>query len=101
VQVGIVPYAGADIAFFETLKAAHQRRAPGELNASATMAIGACSSAAAQLLSYPFALVRTRMQAEASAKGFSALQLVRRVWAQDGLKGFYRVCCLVTCQLLG
>lgn len=62
--LGIIPYAGIDLAVYETLKKLYCKHwnasEPGVL---ALLACGTCSSTFGQLASYPLALVRTRLQA--------------------------------------
>ncbi|XP_059015650.1 mitochondrial adenyl nucleotide antiporter SLC25A23 isoform X5 [Mustela lutreola] len=67
--LGIIPYAGIDLAVYETLKNrwlqqySHDSADPGIL---VLLACGTISSTCGQIASYPLALVRTRMQAQAS-----------------------------------
>jgi len=66
--IGILPYAGIDLAVYETLKrkyiASHaDNEQPSFL---VLLACGSMSSALGQLCSYPLALVRTRLQAQGS-----------------------------------
>ncbi|KAG5666949.1 hypothetical protein PVAND_014954 [Polypedilum vanderplanki] len=64
--LGIIPYAGIDLAVYETLKKSYlsqygdQSRPPVLL----LLACGSISSSLGQLCSYPLALVRTRLQAQ-------------------------------------
>jgi solute carrier family 25 phosphate transporter 23/24/25/41 len=62
--LGIIPYAGIDLAIYETLKGLYREHSqsaePGVL---AVLACGTCSSTCGQLATYPLALVRTRLQA--------------------------------------
>ncbi|CAD5228042.1 unnamed protein product [Bursaphelenchus okinawaensis] len=62
--LGIIPYAGIDLAIYETLKGQYLKHnlvsEPGVL---ALLACGTCSSTCGQLASYPLALIRTRLQA--------------------------------------
>lgn len=52
---------------------------------------GAISSSCGQLLSYPLALVRTRLQAmTGSDKSVSMSILFRQIYDKEGLRGFYR-----------
>ncbi|XP_024129503.1 calcium-binding mitochondrial carrier protein SCaMC-1 isoform X2 [Oryzias melastigma] len=66
--LGIIPYAGIDLAVYETLKNAwlsyyaKDTANPGVL---VLLGCGTISSTCGQLASYPLALVRTRMQAQA------------------------------------
>ncbi|XP_060037525.1 mitochondrial adenyl nucleotide antiporter SLC25A23 isoform X3 [Erinaceus europaeus] len=57
------------------------------------LACGTVSSTCGQIASYPLALVRTRMQAQASVEGgpqASMLGLFRHILAQEGVRGLYR-----------
>ncbi|XP_046952851.1 calcium-binding mitochondrial carrier protein SCaMC-3 isoform X1 [Lynx rufus] len=94
--LGIIPYAGIDLAVYETLKNrwlqqySHDSADPGIL---VLLACGTVSSTCGQIASYPLALVRTRMQAQASIEGapqLSMLGLFRHILSQDGVWGLYR-----------
>ena len=72
--VGILPYAGIDLALYETfktlyVKALNNRRtaADGQLTSSpvyVSLTAGACSSVCGQIATYPLALIKTKLQAE-------------------------------------
>ncbi|XP_034137149.1 calcium-binding mitochondrial carrier protein SCaMC-1-B isoform X1 [Drosophila guanche] len=110
--LGILPYAGIDLAVYETLKrryiASHDNNEqPSFL---VLLACGSTSSALGQLCSYPLALVRTRLQAQAaetitnqkrktliplkSSDAHSGQEtmtgLFRKIVKQEGLTGLYR-----------
>ncbi|XP_044134682.1 calcium-binding mitochondrial carrier protein SCaMC-3-like [Bufo gargarizans] len=95
--LGIVPYAGIDLAVYETLKNTWLQRYqtgsspnPGVL---VLLACGTISSTCGQIASYPLALVRTRMQAQASIQGspqLSMVDLFRYIVAREGVLGLYR-----------
>ncbi|XP_017842410.1 calcium-binding mitochondrial carrier protein SCaMC-3 isoform X1 [Drosophila busckii] len=110
--LGILPYAGIDLAVYETLKrryiASHDNNEqPSFL---VLLACGSTSSALGQLCSYPLALVRTRLQAQAaetvalqkrktqiplkSSDAHSGeetmIGLFRKIVRQEGLTGLYR-----------
>lgn len=63
--LGIVPYAGIDLAVYETLKkkylSSHNTEQPSFM---VLLACGSASSTLGQVCSYPLALVRTRLQAQ-------------------------------------
>ncbi|KAH8371227.1 hypothetical protein KR093_006678 [Drosophila rubida] len=111
-MLGILPYAGIDLAVYETLKrryiASHDNNEqPSFL---VLLACGSTSSALGQLCSYPLALVRTRLQAQAaetiagqvrktqipmkSSDAHSGeetmMGLFRKIVRQEGLTGLYR-----------
>ncbi|CAJ1076607.1 calcium-binding mitochondrial carrier protein SCaMC-3-like [Xyrichtys novacula] len=94
--IGIIPYAGIDLAVYETLKNAWLQRFcvgsadPGVL---VLLGCGTVSSTCGQLASYPLALIRTRMQAQASTEGKPKLTMVgqfRHIIAHEGVPGLYR-----------
>ncbi|CRL04457.1 CLUMA_CG017540, isoform B [Clunio marinus] len=68
--LGIIPYAGIDLAVYETLKKNYlsqhtEQEAP---QIWLLLACGSASSTLGQVCSYPLALVRTRLQAQAVSK---------------------------------
>ena len=65
--LGIIPYAGIDLAVYETLKKKFAQQHASEKKESSIFVIigcGALSSTCGQIASYPLALVRTRLQAQ-------------------------------------
>uniref|UniRef100_A0A3Q1K6S3 EF-hand domain-containing protein n=1 Tax=Anabas testudineus TaxID=64144 RepID=A0A3Q1K6S3_ANATE len=92
--LGIVPYAGIDLAVYETLKFAWLNRNRGlDPGVMVLVGCGAVSSTCGQLASYPLALIRTRMQAQATEKGApkpSMLKLFHSIVTQEGVAGLYR-----------
>lgn len=91
--IGIIPYAGIDLAIYETLKQFYIRRNPDRKDPGVFVLLicGSVSSTCGQLASYPLALIRTRLQAQATddAKGGS-VSLVRNILRTEGVKGLYR-----------
>ncbi|KAF5911064.1 hypothetical protein HPG69_001029 [Diceros bicornis minor] len=92
----IIPYAGIDLAVYELLKShwldnfAKDSVNPGVM---VLLGCGALSSTCGQLASYPLALVRTRMQAQAMLEGSPQLNMVglfRRIISKEGIPGLYR-----------
>uniref|UniRef100_A0A0B7AA15 EF-hand domain-containing protein n=1 Tax=Arion vulgaris TaxID=1028688 RepID=A0A0B7AA15_9EUPU len=92
--LGIIPYAGIDLAIYETLKKSYMKKNknkdPGIM---ALLVCGTVSSTCGQLASYPLALVRTRLQAqvrsEARAKDTMS-GIFKHILKHEGLKGLYR-----------
>ncbi|KAG7485134.1 calcium-binding mitochondrial carrier SCaMC-1-like isoform X1 [Solea senegalensis] len=94
-MLSIVPYAGIDLAVYETLKFSWLNRNRGFADPGVMVLVGcgAVSSTCGQLASYPLALIRTRMQAQALEKGTpkpSMLALLRNIVTQEGVAGLYR-----------
>ncbi|XP_061681401.1 mitochondrial adenyl nucleotide antiporter SLC25A24 [Syngnathoides biaculeatus] len=94
--LGIIPYAGIDLAVYESLKNlwlsryAKDTANPGVL---VLLGCGTISSTCGQLASYPLALVRTRMQAQATLEGTEQLhmnQMVKKILEKEGFFGLYR-----------
>ncbi|KAL2100100.1 hypothetical protein ACEWY4_004494 [Coilia grayii] len=95
-MLGIIPYAGIDLAVYETLKNSWlQRYATDSADPGVfvLLACGTMSSTCGQLASYPLALVRTRMQAQATQEGslqMSMSGLFRHIVQTEGPIGLYR-----------
>lgn len=64
--LGIIPYAGIDLAIYETLKNTYirQHADSGQPSVLLLLACGTVSSTCGQVCSYPLALVRTQLQAK-------------------------------------
>ena len=67
-QLGIIPFAGVDIAAFEIFKEQLLFRYHGDPPPMAILGAGMMSSSIAQFVSYPLALVRTRLQVRAASQ---------------------------------
>ncbi|XP_069465199.1 mitochondrial adenyl nucleotide antiporter SLC25A25 isoform X2 [Ambystoma mexicanum] len=95
-MLGIIPYAGIDLAVYETLKNAWLQRFAvnsADPGVFVLLACGTISSTCGQLASYPLALVRTRMQAQASIEGapqVSMSGLFKHILKTEGAFGLYR-----------
>ncbi|XP_068104533.1 mitochondrial adenyl nucleotide antiporter SLC25A25 isoform X2 [Hyperolius riggenbachi] len=95
-MLGIIPYAGIDLAVYETLKNAWLSRyatSSADPGVFVLLACGTISSTCGQLSSYPLALVRTRMQAQASIEGapqVSMSHLFKHILQTEGPFGLYR-----------
>ncbi|KAM9306840.1 calcium-binding mitochondrial carrier protein SCaMC-2-B isoform 2-T2 [Pholidichthys leucotaenia] len=96
-MLGIIPYAGIDLAVYETLKNSWlQRYATDSADPGVfvLLACGTTSSTCGQLASYPLALVRTRMQAQASlgdgSPQMNMMSLFRHIVRTEGALGLYR-----------
>ncbi|XP_005993318.1 calcium-binding mitochondrial carrier protein SCaMC-2-B isoform X2 [Latimeria chalumnae] len=95
-MLGIIPYAGIDLAVYETLKNAwlqHYATSSADPGIFVLLACGTVSSTCGQLASYPLALVRTRMQAQATMEGAPKVTmsgLFRHILKTEGAVGLYR-----------
>lgn len=96
--VGIVPYAGTAFLTWEYLRAATRpvSVSPDGRRPRATpladMGIGALAGAVAQTVSYPFEVVRRRMQIGGLTQPGRWLrwgETVRAIWARGGPQGFF------------
>lgn len=92
--IGIFPYAGIDLTVYETIKNWWIYRHPqvSEPGVIAVISCGVISSTCGQILTYPLALVRTRLQAlhvindqPTTMRG----QFIY-IYTKDGIKGLYR-----------
>lgn len=64
-MLGIIPYAGIDLAVYETLKKKYLSQQKNEHpSVLLLLACGSASSTLGQVCSYPLALIRTRLQAQ-------------------------------------
>ncbi|CAF3462704.1 unnamed protein product [Rotaria sp. Silwood1] len=100
-QLGIVPYAGFDLACYESLKrlyiTTHNNEEPPIY---VVLGCGALSSFTGQLVTYPIALMRTRRQGQIvplpnmdQSKAHPVLpagKMVKEIWYNEGMVGFYR-----------
>lgn len=95
-MLGIIPYAGIDLAVYETLKnwwLQHYAIDSADPGVFVLLACGTTSSTCGQLSSYPLALVRTRMQAQATLEGgpqMTMTGLFKHIIRTEGLLGLYR-----------
>ncbi|XP_048474023.1 calcium-binding mitochondrial carrier protein SCaMC-1-like [Rhincodon typus] len=94
--IGIIPYAGIDLAVYETVKNQYLQaygRSSTDPGVFVLLGCGTISSTCGQLASYPLALVRTRMQAQAVIKNepqLSMIQQFTRIVQGEGWSGLYR-----------
>lgn len=91
---GILPYAGVDIALFEIFKDNLLEQYDGEPSHWSIISAGMLSSSIAQVVSYPLALVRTRLQAQGvggrPVKYSGMLDVFAKTYQKEGLVGFYK-----------
>lgn len=98
---GIIPYAGIDLAVYETLKGyciEHYVEENTNPSAYVLLSCGTFSSCCGQLAAYPLALIRTKLQSQAGLgsklslphEQTHSLGLLRYTWRMEGLRGLYR-----------
>lgn len=95
--IGILPYAGIDLTVYETTKnwLIHSHSNKTEPDVWMIIVCGISSSTIAQLFTYPLALVRTRLQAQAimptSNQPSTMCGQFCHIYKNDGfMRGFYR-----------
>nr|CAI5853493.1 unnamed protein product [Callosobruchus analis] len=95
--LGIVPYAGIDLAVYETLKKKYITSHSSNEQPSfwTLLACGSVSSTLGQMCSYPLALVRTRLQAQVihptiDPSSATMTGMFRTIIEKEGLLGLYR-----------
>ncbi|XP_014603482.1 PREDICTED: calcium-binding mitochondrial carrier protein SCaMC-2 isoform X1 [Polistes canadensis] len=92
--IGILPYAGIDLAVYETLKNSYLRtHMKNEQPAFWVLLLcGTASSTAGQVCSYPLALVRTKLQAEIStgSDANTMIGVFKDILKREGIRGLYR-----------
>ncbi|KAL7139795.1 hypothetical protein ABFS83_09G077000 [Erythranthe nasuta] len=88
--LGIIPYAGIDLAAYETLKDMSRKHIlhDGEPGPLVQLSCGTVSGALGATCVYPLQVVRTRMQAERIRCSMS--EVFRRTFQMEGLRGFYK-----------
>ena len=117
-SLGVIPYAGTDLAVYEvcfnlminsnkkkmnflfkkkkTLKHFYMKQNELVENPPVPVLLmcGMTSTICGSLVSYPFALIRTRMQAQEvpmdSSQRDTMTKLMRRIWQNEGVRGLYR-----------
>ncbi len=93
-MTGIIPYAGTDIATFEIVKQYMVERYDGEPPGYVLIGTGMFASSVAQFVSYPFALVRTRLQAQGMGgetnRYNGMVDVVIKTVQREGLPGLYK-----------
>lgn len=93
-MVGIIPYAGLDIAAFELMREKLHERYDHRPPPQHLLLAGMLSSTGAQLVAYPLGLIRTRLQAQ--GMGGVPLQysgmfdVIKKTLELEGIKGMYK-----------
>ncbi|KAL0280435.1 UNVERIFIED_CONTAM: hypothetical protein PYX00_001724 [Menopon gallinae] len=97
--LGIIPYAGIDLAVYETLKNTYISKHGGTHDqqpaVTLLLACGTVSTICGQVCSYPLALIRTRLQAKVFAtvedeRTYSMTNVFKTIIQREGFFGLYR-----------
>lgn len=93
--LGIIPYAGIDLAAYETLKDLSRKHIlhDGEAGPLVQLGCGTISGALGATCVYPLQVVRTRMQAQrpdAGAAYSGMADVFKRTFQKEGIRGFYK-----------
>jgi len=93
-MLAFIPYAGIDLALFDTLRSAYvnsgkdgEEREPTPL---ILLVCGGTSATAGQTVSYPLNLIRTKLQADSVKKYNGMMDCFRKVFVSEGVLGMYR-----------
>ena len=91
---GIFPYAGFKFAFYEEFKRmARERSGRDTFTAIENLIFGGLAGCCAVTITYPTDVMRRKRQVQIirdETKGMSYIELVKRVWASEGVRGFYK-----------
>lgn len=92
--LGIMPYAAIDLTVFNILRDMYIKRVGQDPSVYTVLGCGALSSICGQVIAYPFALVRTRLQSQGlPGKPIlynGLLDCTRKTFINEGIPGFYR-----------
>lgn len=94
-MVGIFPYAGVEIACFEILLKRLNERFDGDTPDALIVSAGTCSATLAQFISYPFSLIKARLQAQGvngAPKHYEGMiDCFVQILTKEGYRGLYKV----------
>lgn len=93
--LGMVPYAGIDLAAYETLRDWTRQFLPKDTDPGPMIQLtcGTVSGAVGASFVYPLQLVRTRMQAQhrgSEVQYTGMIDVFQKTFRREGLKGFYK-----------
>jgi len=89
--VGVAPYVGINFAAYEGLRGIITP--PGKNNVGRKLACGALAGSISQTLTYPFDVLRRKMQVTGMQGGLKysgAIDALRSVVRHEGVRGLYR-----------
>lgn len=86
--LGVIPYAGTSFFTYETLKLLYYEKTGRRVKTIERMLFGACSGLIGQSASYPFDIVRRRMQTGSNLPSYSGIfQIMSAVVREEGIIG--------------
>ncbi len=93
--IGVIPYASIDLAIYNTLRDRYIKKNSKDPRPLILLMCGAISSICGQLVSYPFAVIRTRLQSQGMPginmhKYEGLWDCAKKIEKFEGVKGFYR-----------
>ncbi|XP_015792182.1 calcium-binding mitochondrial carrier protein SCaMC-2 [Tetranychus urticae] len=88
--LGIIPYAGIDLATYETLKKMYIQRHPGNPPLGLYLVCGTVSNITGVCIVYPLTLIRTRLQAQTTNPMMPIYKVFKKIIAEEGYCGLYR-----------
>ncbi|KAI5055822.1 hypothetical protein GOP47_0029343 [Adiantum capillus-veneris] len=93
--LGIIPYAGIDLATYESLKNSSRKLLPSnqEPGPLIQLCCGMLSGAIGATCVYPLQLVRTRLQAQrmnSAVRYKGMVDAFQRIWREEGFLAFYK-----------
>jgi len=89
--LGIIPYAGSSFFTFETCKLIYVEETGKSVNVFYKFIFGAFAGLIGQTSSYPFDIVRRRMQTDKIPPGQGVLKTLHQIWKNEGLvRGLYK-----------
>lgn len=92
--IGVIPYASIDLAVYNTMRDSYIKKNTKDPGPIVLLMCGAVSSVCGQLISYPFALIRTRLQSQGmpgNKQNYNGMwDCIMKIKEFEGYKGFYR-----------
>ena len=93
--IGVIPYASIDLAIYNTLRDEYIKKNSKDPRPLILLLCGAISSICGQLVSYPFAVIRTKLQSQGMPginmhKYEGLWDCAKKIEKFEGVRGFYR-----------
>jgi solute carrier family 25 (mitochondrial phosphate transporter), member 23/24/25/41 len=92
--LGVAPYVGLNFAVYEHVRKLVTPEGHRDPTAIGKLGAGGISGAVAQTVTYPMDVLRRRFQVKEIAPGMGGYNsiggAVRKMWVEEGIKGFYK-----------